>query len=117
MSKRLSVKQRDLLRKNGYLLKRLATARAKERKIILDNSPSELFQALNLILRILSDEKLKLPQKDEKNIKKHRTFIRHTKDLKQNAINRKLKSQRGGFLPAILSAALPLISGIIGKLI
>ena len=115
MSKRLSVKQKELLRKNQYILKRLASAKSKERKLILDNSPSELFQALSLILRILSDQKL--PHKDEKNIKKHRKFIQNTRDLNQNAINRKLKSQRGGFLPAILSAALPLVSSLIGKLI
>ena len=66
-------------------------AKGKERKIILDNSPRELFQALSLVLRILSDQKL--PYKDEENIKKHRRFIQSTRDLKQNAINRKLKSQ------------------------
>ena len=108
MSKRLSLKQKELLRKNQYILKRL-----EERKIILDNSPRELFQALSLVLRILSDQKL--PYKDEENIKKHRRFIQNTRDLKQNAINRKLKSQHGGFLSAILSAALPLISSLIGK--
>ena len=115
MSKRLSLKQKELLRKNQYILKRLAYAKGKVRKIILDNSPRELFQALSLVLRILSDQKL--PYKDEENIKKHRRFIQSTRDLKQNAINRKLKSQHGGFLSAILSAALPLISSLIGKLI
>ena len=58
MSKRLSLKQKELLRKNQYILKRLAYAKGKERKIILDNSPRELFQALSLVLRILSDQKL-----------------------------------------------------------
>ena len=116
MSKRLSLKQKELLRKNQYILKRLAYAKGKERKIILDNSPRELFQALSLVLRILSDQKLPY-NKDEENIKKHRRFIQNTRDLKQNAINRKLKSQHGGFLSAILSAALPLISSLIGKLI
>lgn len=109
------MKQKELLRKNQYILNRLASAKDKERKIILDNSPRELFQALSLVLRILSEQKL--PYKDEENIKKHRRFIQNTRDLKQNAIKRKLKSQRGGFLPAILSAALPLISSLIGKLI
>ena len=118
MSKRLSLKQKELLRKNQYILKRLAYAKGKERKIILDNSPRELFQALSLVLRILSDQKLPYNDyKDEENIKKHRRFIQSTRDLKQNAINRKLKSQHGGFLSAILSAALPLISSLIGKLI
>ena len=117
MPKRLSIKQKELLKKHEYILERLATASSKERKIILENSPSEIFQVLTLIFRILSDQTIKLPQKHEKNIKKHRKFIQTTNDLNRKAIKRKLKSQRGGFLPAILSAALPIISGIIGKLL
>ena len=117
MSKRLSVKQKQLLKKNQYLLKKLASSTDKDRNTILKNAPSELFQVLNLVIRILSDQTLKLPKKHEKNIKTHRRFIQNVGDLKQNAIKRRLKNQRGGFLPAILAAALPLVAGIIKNII
>ena len=69
MSKRLSVKQKQLLKKNQYLLKKLASSTDKDRNTILKHAPSELFQVLNLVIRILSDQTLKLPKKHEKSIK------------------------------------------------
>ena len=117
MSKHLSVKQKELLKKHQFILKRLATASSKDRITILKNAPSELFQVLSLVIRMLSDQSIKLPKKHEKNIKKHRRLIQNTADLKQTAIKRKLRSQRGGFLPAILSAALPITGSIIQKIL
>lgn len=117
MSKHLSVKQKQLLKKHQYLLKKLASATDKNRGTILKHAPSELFKVLSLVIDILSDQTLKLPKKHEKNIKKHRGFIQKTRDLKQSAIKRRLKNQRGGFLPAILSAALPVVAGIIKNIL
>tara|TARA_B110000046_G_C12929405_1_gene370784 strand:- start:77 stop:430 length:354 start_codon:yes stop_codon:yes gene_type:complete len=117
MPKRLSIKQLELLKKHQFILKRLADANNKDRNTILKNAPSELYRVLSLVIHILSDQSLKLSPKQEKNIKKHRRTIKNTTDLKQTAIKRKLKTQRGGFLPAILSAALPVIAGIIKNIL
>ena len=113
MSERLSVKQKQLLKKHQYILKQLASASNKDRNTILKHAPSELFQVLSLVIHILSDETLKLPKEHERKIKKHRRFLQSTNDMKQTAIKRKLKNQRGGFFPALLSAALPVVAGII----
>ena len=117
MSKRLSLKQIELLKKHQFILKRLAKSSSKDRTTILKNAPSELFQTLSLVLRILSDQNLKISKKHERNIKKHKSFLKNATDLKQTAIKRKLRNQRGGFLPAILSAALPIIGSIIGSIL
>ena len=53
----------------------------------------------------------------KKKIKKHKGLIRRSSDLKITAIKRMLKNQRGGFIPAILAAALPLIGPLIKKLL
>lgn len=117
MSKRLSVKQAEMLNRNRYILKKLATVNNTYRRKMLSEAPSELFQVINLIFRILNDNNTKLSNKKEEKIKKHRRFIRSSSDLKVSAIKRKLKNQRGGFWSAILSAALPLVAPLVKSIL
>ena len=117
MSKRISVNQSKMLNRNRYILKKLTKVDNKDRKTILNNAPSELFQVLNLIFKIMADDNTKLSTKEERKIKKHRPFIRKSSDLKTSAIKRKLRNQRGGFLPAILSAALPIIGSLVKSIL
>lgn len=117
MSKHLSLKQARLIKQHRYILKRLATSNAKNRTLILKNAPSELYQALNLIFKLLSEKQLKLSEKQTKKLKRHSNTIRKTSKLSTGAIKRKLQNQKGGFLPAILSAALPLVGSLIKAII
>ena len=91
------MKNADLLKRNRYILQKLAKVSNTERRKILSNAPSELFQVINLIFRVLNDTNTRLSNKYENKIKKHRRFIQSTSDLKASAIKRKLKNQKGGF--------------------
>ena len=117
MSNRISVKDAEMLKRNHYILQKLSKASNAERKTILSKAPSELFQVMNLIFRVLNDTTIQLSNKNEKKIKKHRRFIQSTSDLKASAIKRKLKNQRGGFWSALLSTALPIITPLVKKVL
>ena len=113
MPKHLSVNQAKLLNQHRYILKKLASVDVKTRQQILKNAPADLFKTLNLIFKMISSGQIQLTKKQEDKIKRHKGLIRRSSELKSTAIKRKLQNQRGGFLPAILSAALPIIGSII----
>ena len=117
MPNHISVKDAEMLKRNRYILQKLLKVNNSDRKKILSNAPSELFQVINLIFRVLNDTNTQLSNEDENKIKKHRRFIQSTSDLKASAIKRKLKNQRGGFWSALLSTALPIITPIIKKVL
>ena len=117
MSNRISVKDAEMLNRNRYVLQKLSKASNADRRKILSNAPSELFQVMNLIFRVLNDRNTKLSNKNENKLKKHRRFIQSTSDLKAGAIKRKLKNQRGGFWSTLLSTALPIIAPIVKKVL
>ena len=117
MSKHLSLKQARLIKQHRYILRKLATTNVKNRKLILKNAPSQLFQTLNLIFKLSSKNQLNLSEQQTKKIKRHSNTIRKTSKLSSGAIKRKLQNQKGGFLPAILSAALPIIGSLIKAII
>ena len=108
------MKQHQLLESHMYILKKLAKVSPQERRNILKNAPPELFRALNIVFKVLSDKDL--PKKYSGRIKKHKRFLQSTKDLKSSAIKRKLQHQSGGFLPALIGAAIPVIGDLLGKL-
>lgn len=117
MSKHISVKNAEMLNRNRYILQKLSKVSNTDRRKMLANAPSELFQVMNLIFRILNDTNTQLSTKNENKIKKHRRFIQSTSDLKTSAIKRKLKNQKGGFWSALLAAALPIIGPIVKKVL
>ena len=117
MSKHISVKNAEMLNRNRYILQKLSKASNADRRKILSNAPSELFQVMNLIFRVLNDTNTRLSAKHESNIKKHRRFIQSTSDLKASAIKRKLKNQKGGFWSLLLATALPIIAPIVKKIL
>ena len=63
MSKRLSLKPKNLINRNHYIIKKLASVNYAERKKILSNAPSELYKAITLIFKILNDGNTKIPKK------------------------------------------------------
>ena len=112
VSKRLSVKQAQLLNQHRYILGKLAKASDKNRKQILINAPTDLFKALNLIFRLLDKQNLTLSKTQEAKIKKHKRFITSASGLKPGMIKGRV-IQRGGALSAILSAVLPVVGGLL----
>ena len=53
MSKRLSLKHKNLINRNRYIIKKLASVSNAERKRILNNAPSDLYKTISLIFKIL----------------------------------------------------------------
>ena len=106
-----------MINRNRYILQKLSKVSNANRRAILSNAPSELFQVINLIFRIFNNASTQLSTKNETKIKKHRQFIRSTSDLKASAIKRKLKNQKGGFWSALISAVLPIIAPIVKKVL
>jgi hypothetical protein len=116
MSKRLSIKPKDLIKRNRYIIQKLASVTGAERKKILSSAPSELYRVINLIFKILNDSNTKIPKKHKDKVKHHRRFIQSTVDLKSNAIKRKLKNQKGGFWQTLASVFLPIIAPAVKKI-
>ena len=117
MAKRLSVKQSQLLQRHRYILNKLANSSVKNRRIILKNAPSDLFKVLNLIFKLISDNRIDLSKEQMMGIKKHKRFIRSTSELGTKAIKGKLVRQTGGSLATILSTILPIIGAVIKTVI
>ena len=117
VSERLSVKQARLLRQHKYILRKLASSDRKDRRKILENAPSELFNVLNMIFTLLAKEKLDLSRHQDRKIGKHKRLIRSTSGLKGSHIKRKFTGQSGGTLATILSAVLPAIGGLLQSIL
>ena len=112
LSQPLSVKQKNLLRQHRYILKKLVTSSKKDRKIILENAPSELFHVTKLILKLVANKRLNLTSSQTKKIKKFSSFIRSINTLKGRQLRQKLFKHRESALTAILKAALPALREI-----
>lgn len=96
MSKRLSVKQIDGIKKHRYILKRIASVDGKTRKSILRRAPQQLFTVIRNVLRYVLDD-----------LQPH-----HKNKIKKLIKKRNIKGdmvQHGGMLGSILSAAIPLL--------
>ena len=110
VSKLLSLIQAKLIKKkHRYILQKLST--------ILKNSPNDLFKALNLVFKLLANDKIELNENQIKTIKKHKPMIKSTSQLRSSNIKGKLTRQRGGALPAILATVLPILAGLIKSVI
>ena len=105
--------QAKLLKQHRYIMKKLAKSDLATRRTILKNAPSQLFKALNIVFKLLDEDKVNLPPKHSANIKKHKQLIKSTSRLRSADIKDKLIRQRGGALGSILTAILP----VIGKLL
>ena len=111
----LSVAQSTMIKKHQYILKKLASSSAQQRKKILRNAPNALFKTLHIVIKLLADDKLNLTKKNQAKVNRHRNLIKSVSNLKQNAIKKKIQNQTGGFLGMILKTALPLITGLLSR--
>lgn len=117
MAKPISLKSAQLIKSHRYILHKLSNTNAKNRKTILLNAPPTLYKVLDVIFKMLADERLNLSKNHKSKIKKHKRLIRSTSKLNAKAIKAKLVRQRGGSLPAILSTILPILGSVIKAII
>ena len=115
MSKRVSLGQARFLNKHRYILRKLARVSPSERKKVFQKAPPQLFKALDIIFRLIANDQVPLTNKQEAVVKKHRRLIKSTTNLKRAAIKQKFQS--GGSLGKVLSAVLPIVAGIVSKMI
>ena len=109
--------QARLIQRHRYILKKLSNSNIKDRKKIFKNAPNDLFKVLDLIFKLLENQKLTLSKKRELEIKPHRKLIRSTSKLTPTSIKTKMVRQTGGSLPKILSTVLPIIGAIVKAII
>ena len=109
VSKYISVKEKTLLNQHKYILKKLVSSNDKDRRVIFENAPIELFQALRMLFKLLVHKKLSLTNLQEKKLAAHKQLIRSTSDLKRvGELQRKLIRYRRG-VTSILRVVLPAI--------
>ena len=109
VSKFVSVKEKTLLKQHKYILKKLVSSNDKDRRIIFENAPLELFQALRMLFKLLADKKLSLTSLQEKRLAAHKQLIRSTSGLKGiGELQRKLVRYRRG-VTSVLRVVLPAI--------
>ena len=113
MSKPISLKQAQTIKRHRYILKKLATSDLKTRKSILLNAPASLFTVLGLIFKLVDGDRLNLSGRNKLKINKHKRLIRSTSRLNSQSIKDKLSRQRGGSLQQILSTILPILGTVI----
>ena len=107
------MKQKSLLRRYRYILKKLASSNSKNRKIILKNAPSELFTVLKLILKLIADKKLNLSRTYNQKLIKYQSFIHSTAPLKGKQIRYKLLKLSDTTLSSILKTVIPALRGVL----
>ena len=90
VSEHLSIKQKKLLRQHKYILQKLSSASDKDKRVILENAPPELFQALRMLYKLLVNKELNLTKSQEKKLIAHRQLIHSIDGLKETELQKKL---------------------------
>ena len=106
VSKHISVKQKKLLKQHKYILQKLASASDRNKQVILENAPPELFQALSMLYKLLVDKKLTLTRSQDRKLTTHKQLIRSIGGLKGTELQKKLIRYRRG-VASILRIILP----------
>ena len=92
---------------------KLVSSSVKNKLVILQRAPSELFTALSLLFKLLNNKKLDLTKSQERKLNKHRQLIRTTSSLKGEQIRQKMIRYRSSALSTILRTILPVINSIL----
>ena len=114
MSFNLSVKQKKLLEQHRYILQKLAKLSPKDRKKVFKSAPKQLFEALNIIFKLLAQDKLDLGKHEHNSVKKHKRVLKNFGDLKHHAIKERI--QKGGSWTTILGTILPIVANVLSSL-
>ena len=102
---------------NRHLLKSLATNNKKLRKVIIENSPKGLIEAIcSCILNTLGGN-IKLTDEDKKHLVKYKNILRKLTNKSTLKEKRKILVQKGGFLQFLFPAVITGISSIVSSII
>jgi hypothetical protein len=110
MPQRLPVKKLERIKKHRYILKKIATAKANDRKKMLYEAPKQLFTVFKDICQLVTDGHIKLGK-----IKRHQRLVNEISRGNASTI-KSLAKQKGSGFGAIISGLLPMISPLLSKL-
>ena len=105
------------LRKNGPTLRLLQKAPAPLQKHILDKASPALIRCLCDCAHNVLQGNVEITHHHKRKLKPHKTKLRKLADRKVALKTKRRIIQKGGFLPILLSALAPVISGVVGSLI
>ena len=105
------------LRKNGPTLRLLQKAPTPLQKRILEKASSELIGCLCDCAHNVLQGNVEISHHHEQKLKQHKTKLQKLADRKVTLKTKQRIIQKGGFLPILLSALAPVISGVLGSLI
>ena len=105
----------NCLRKNGPTLRLLQKAPAPLQKRILDKASPELIRCLCDCAHNVLQGNVEISHHHKRKLKPHK--LRKLADRKVALKTKRRIIQKGGFLPILLSALAPVISGVVGSLI
>ena len=104
------------LKKNYPTLKLLHKAKPKLVKAVINNSPPDFIHCLADCCHNLLKGNIRITKHQKERLEPYKGTLR--KLTKPISVNRKQKLiQRGGFLSALLAAAIPAIAGIVDSLV
>ena len=95
----------------------LQKAPALLQKRILDKASSELIRCLFDCAHNVLQGNVNISRHHKQKLKPHKTKLRKLADRKVALKTKQRIIQKGGFLPILLSALAPVISGVLGTLI
>ena len=105
------------LRKKGPTLQLLQNALAPSQKCILDKALPELIRCLCDCTRNILQENVTLSRHYKQKLQQHKIKLRKLADCKVALKTKNQLAQTRGFLPLLLSALAPVITGVAGSLI
>ena len=104
------------IRRNLPLLQLVYKSSPSVRRSIISNATQDFISALCEIALNLLKGNIPLNPKQFSQLKKSKTLIRFIADKKNKLLKKKKKiNQKGGFLLPLLSAAIPLITGLFNR--
>ena len=110
MPKRVPVKKLERIRKHRYILKKLAAAKANDRKKMLMQAPNQLFTVFKDICQLVTDGYIQIGK-----AKKHLKLVKEISSGDKTTI-KTLAQQRGAGFGAIISSLLPIVAPLISKI-
>ena len=106
-----------LIRQQHSALRTLACEKPKARKLLLAKAKRPVIDALSECALNILKGSVKLTETQKKKLKRFKSYLRELSNKRVSLKKKKLIAQRGGFIPALLSAIIPVIGSLIGKAI
>jgi len=110
MPQRVPIKKIERIKKHRYILKKIASAKASNRRKMFLEAPSQLFTVLRDLCQLVTDRHIKLGKAT-----RHKKLVNQISKGNASTI-KALAHQKGAGFGAIISGLLPILSPLISKI-